>query len=343
MTPAGNDLEIRGSFGAHTVIGRSAIFVRTWRGQERNIGKLELAGYRTGVGRGVVYFYLVPLDPLQKKITVAVASGKKDRVVAALAPLKDLDAADLAAATEAIRQSDSWGLRPEERMANLATEKRVVLGVNILAGVIAAWALLYPHPRMWAIAACAAAVVLVLVATVLKQGRWRINLNKNDPRPSVAIALLACIIGVAARAAFDVDTFDWQPWLAAAALVGVAGAVVMPMLFAELKSKGALVTVAIFAFVFGVGCIGAANTLFDHSTAQIYKAELVDKYETHGRSTSYTWVLAPWGPSHGGSEGVDSDLYDQLNTGEVACVYFHPGALHMRWYTVSTCAWEKPL
>jgi hypothetical protein len=243
---------------------------------------------------------------------------------------------------EAIRQSDLWGLRAEDRLANLAAEKRIVLGVNIVACAIAAWTLFYPHPRMWALAACGAAFGLVLAASVFKQGRWRVNLNKNDPRPSVAIAMFACIVGVAARAVFDVDMFDWQPWLGGGALVGLVGARAMPMQFGELKSRGAIITVALSAFALGVGLIGAADTLLDRSEAQIYKAALVDKYVSHGRSTSYTWVLGPWGPSRGGSQSVDSDLYDQLNTGDVACVYFHPGALAMRWYTVSSCSWIKP-
>ncbi len=143
--------------------------------------------------------------------------------------------------------------------------------------------------------------------------------------------------GVAARALFDVDMFDWQPWLEAAAIAGAVGAVAMPMLFPELKSAGAMITVGICAFAFGLGCVGSADTILDRGEAQIYKAQIVEKYVTHGKSTSYTWVLGAWGPITGTRESVDSDLYDQLQVGDMACVHFHPGALRLRWYTISTC------
>jgi hypothetical protein len=337
MSVSGNEVNVAGVFGSNTTIGRDAITLNSWGGGARTIRKMELAGYRTGAARGVTYVFLVSRDPGAKKIRFSVKNAKAGLALAALAPLQDLDAADIASATEAIRQSDLWGSSPEHRLAALASEKRVVLALNWAGGLLGAWALLYPHPREWVIGACAAAVVGLLLATAFKQGRWRIDLNKNDPRPSVAIALFACIAALGARALFDVSMFDWQPWLGAGALAGVIGAAVLPLVYPELKRTGAMIVAASSAFVFGMGCAGAADTMFDNAPSQVFKAQIVQKYESQGRTTSYNWVLGPWGPSSGGAQDVGGDLYDQLNVGDEACVYFHPGALRMRWYVVSTC------
>jgi hypothetical protein len=337
MSVSGSDLKVSGVLGASALIGRDAITLSSWGGGARTIRKMELAGYRTGAARGVTYVFLVSRDPGAKKIRFSVQNSKAAMALAALAPLPDLDAADIAAATEAIRQSELWGSNPEDRIAALANEKRVVLALNWAGGLIGAWALFYPHPREWAIGACTAGVVGLLLATVFKQGRWRIDVNKNDPRPSVAIALFVCIAALGARALFDVSMFDWQPWLGAGALVGVVAAAVLPLLFPELKGVAAMITVVVSGFVFGIGCAGVGDTMFDTAPLQVYKAQIVEKYESQGRTTSYNWVLGPWGPSSGGTQDVGGDLYDQLNVGDAACVYFHPGALHMRWYVVSTC------
>ena len=337
MSAAPGEIEVGASLGVRARIASAAITLQSWRGQARTIQKMELAGYRTSVGRGVTYFYLIPRDPGAQKFRFSAPNSSAPMVVRALAPLKDLDAADRTSATEAIRQSDLWGLNPDQRMTALAHERRLVLALNWLGGLIGAWALIYPQPRAWAIGACVVGPVAVLVATALKQGRWRIDFNKNDPRPSAAIALLACVAGVGARAIFDVNMFDWQSWLGVGALVGASAAFVLPGFYAELKPTAAMITLGVVAFVFGLGCAGVVDTMFDVAPAHIFKAEIVDKYESHGRSTSYTWMLGPWGPSKGGAQDVDHDIFDQLNVGDAACVYFHPGALGMRWYVVSMC------
>lgn len=338
--PAAGDLEIK-RIGASMVIGRDDILIRSWSNENR-IKKMELAGYRTTDVRGGVYVHLVYKDPQRQPEKFLVPTGKRTAAFReALAPLIDLDARDRQSALEAIRQSELWGRSPEERMQALENEKRLVTAANVVGGGVAAWALLFPHPRAWVMAACIAVVAALMLATAFKEGRWRLSSDKNDPRPSPALGLIACVIGLAVRAMFDVDTFDWRQSAAIAAIGGAIGGFALPLLFEEQRKLSAKIVGALASFAFSFGAINAADTLLDTAPAQVFKAELSDKYVTHGRSTSYTWVLGPWGPSAGGSESVDSALYDQVNVGDSVCVYFHPGALHLRWYTIDACGARK--
>ena len=255
-----------------------------------------------------------------------------------MAGLKDLDAADYQAALEALKQNDTFGATPEERLATLATEKRLVLIATIIACVVAAWGLLWPHPHEWAVGANVAAFALVIVATVLKQGRWRLDAQKNDPRPTAAIALWAPAVALAARAIFDEETFDWLAWLGWAAAVGVAVALGANALFAELRKPAGLILTGILGAVFGLGAIGEANASLDTAQAQVFQAQIIDQYESHGRSTSYDLVLGPWGPSRGGSQSVSYEMYAAHRAGDTICIGFHPGALHIRWYVLQECA-----
>lgn len=71
----------------------------------------------------------------------------------------------------------------------------------------------------------------------------------------------------------------------------------------------------------------------------MFQTQVVEMHVSHGRSTTYSATLAPWGPETGdNNHSISSDLYDQLQPGGQACVVLHPGALHLRWFVIGTCS-----
>jgi hypothetical protein len=106
-------LELKSWLGPKTVISADAVeFTRN--GQTQRIAKNYIKGFRAAAGRGVVYFTLEILNE-PKPLRFNVPAGRAAQVRAALADVRDLDAADLQAALEAIAKDDAFGLSPEER------------------------------------------------------------------------------------------------------------------------------------------------------------------------------------------------------------------------------------
>jgi hypothetical protein len=262
-------------------------------------------------------------------------------VRSALGALPDLDQVDRRANEEAIRQDSAYGATPEERWQTLQGEKRLALVVNVAAGLIAAWALIFPHPYAVSVIACAAITPIALALAYLKRARWLLLGRRNDPHPTVAVAIVASALGVGLRALIDVDVLDWGRLWLIAAVVGFALTALVLLLFGLLKLKTMPAAIAGVAFAFGL--VAQADTLLDNAPSETFHANVLDTHVSHGRSTSYSATLGPWGPeSSENYHGISSELYYQLSAGGEACVTLHPGALHLRWYVISTCDAYNP-
>jgi hypothetical protein len=271
-----------------------------------------------------------------KPYRFSVANSRADSVRAALSGLPDLDAVDRRAAEDAIRKDDAFGASQEERWQTLQSERRLALIANVAGGLIAAWALIFPHPYAVSVIVCAAVAPVAIALTYLKQARWYLMPRKNDPHPSAGIAILASAIGLGLRALIDVDMLDWGSlWLAALGGGCVLAAAVLALFNAvDLKSWPAAMVGAAYA----LGAVAQADSLLDTAQAETFQTRVVSTYISHGRSTTYSATLAPWGPeTSDNTHDVAPDLYAHLEFRGVACVTLHPGALHLRWYVISTC------
>lgn len=335
MTTPGAPLELKSWLGPTTVISSDAVEV-TRNGQTQRYAKTFIKGFRAASGRGITYFTLELLNE-PKPFRFNVPTGRAAEVRAALHDVVDLDAADLAAAHEAIRQDQAFGVSPEERTQTLASEKRIALIANCVGGAIAAWTLLFPNPYQLSVMACALVTPAALLLTYIKQARWYLIPRRNDPHPNVSIAILASVFALGVRALIDLDMLDWPKlWLFAILGGCIATALVLAAFnVAELKHWPA----ALIGVGFMFGAIAEADAQLDSTPGQTFQTHVVSMYVSHGRrSTTYSMTLSPWGEeTQDNSHDVSSSLYDQLSPGDAACVTLHPGALRLRWYVISTC------
>jgi hypothetical protein len=97
-----------------------------------------------------------------------------------------------------------------------------------------------------------------------------------------------------------------------------------------------------FAGLYGYSLTVAVDARLDQAPATPYRTTLARKYESHGRSTSYIFYLAPWGPFDTTSRvGVSSGKYQATEVGDTVCVNLHPGTLRAPWFEVVDC-WSQP-
>jgi hypothetical protein len=126
---------------------------------------------------------------------------------------------------------------------------------------------------------------------------------------------------------------------------GVGGVVGLGVAFAtpgRPSLAGPIQYVAMLA-VLGLAYCAAAVTVvdvrFDPGQTKLYQTTLTNKYESHGKSTSYYLQVPAWGPQTMQTNvGVPSRLYGAVQPGDPICMTLHPGALGAPWYTVAQCA-----
>jgi hypothetical protein len=91
--------------------------------------------------------------------------------------------------------------------------------------------------------------------------------------------------------------------------------------------------------MYSFGVAAAANVLPDRTHPRLYRAYVLEKYETHGKSTIYHLRVASWGPIDNADDlVVPVRTYRQVRVRDLMCIELHPGFLHAPWYTVAPCS-----
>jgi|HubBroStandDraft_5_1064220.scaffolds.fasta_scaffold15349_1 hypothetical protein len=159
----------------------------------------------------------------------------------------------------------------------------------------------------------------------------------RPPRPG-----LNPVAGIPAAALFfravGMDLIDFGPsWIAAGACAVTLAAA--SWLRRPIQTPTQLVIyMSLFGLLLGYGAATQADLRLDGSPGVEYRATVMDLHESHGRTTSYTVELSPWGPIAGWSwQDVPRSIYQAVSAGDSLCVRLHPGALHERWFTIDLC------
>jgi hypothetical protein len=194
------------------------------------------------------------------------------------------------------------------------------------------------------------------------------------PGPTFTTALLLLSLGALAFAALAPELFEmtwrggWRgmsPFIGAPSLfvffVGLvtqvedvvlplagaaAGAAALMLLSLKTRARPGLgnplvmqAMVTVCGAALGYGAVVLADVDFDKSTPASLQVQVLDKYVTHGRSsTAYHLRLPPFAnrtkPS---SVTVSRRTYQALNPGDTACVLEHRGALGLKWIAARAC------
>jgi hypothetical protein len=99
-----------------------------------------------------------------------------------------------------------------------------------------------------------------------------------------------------------------------------------------------VIVLALTGAALGYGAPALVDTRFDASPPQPFRVAISAMYVSHGKSTSYSLRLAPWGPrTQGSTESVAASLYNRLKPGDEVCVGLRRGALGVPWFVVHLC------
>jgi hypothetical protein len=81
-----------------------------------------------------------------------------------------------------------------------------------------------------------------------------------------------------------------------------------------------------------VAAVLLINGALDRSPAEEHNQVVLQKYITHGRSTSYNIVFSSWRPGHASEKrSVSPDIYAQFRVNDRVVIEVHKGALGIPW------------
>jgi hypothetical protein len=256
--------------------------------------------------------------------------------------LPDLDARDLQASAAAVAAEPALGQTPEERMARLASTRKVAANFHAVTLIAALWIYLAPQADLLAILVLVLLPWLAIVRLARSSHLCRFDFenDRTDVRPNLALIVVMPGLMLVLCANCDVSVFDWQRALAAGALTAtvLSCAVLRSNVGRHAPPAAALVLWALTC-AYGYGAVVLLDSGLDLAAHNHYKVAVLARHGHRGfRTSSYHLTLAPWGPRSKPSDvRVRRALYARMPPGSTVCVEDGPGALGISWYVVSAC------
>ncbi len=297
----------------------------------------EIKGYRI-TGK---YILLEPFSKEKKRIKISTYYAGIDELKEWLsAHYKDLDLRRKRKEKIDILNNKAFGKTTQERRAFLNKARKVTKILNWSGAIAGGLFFLVPEYYTVQFLLCLVVPIVILVALKAFKGLIRVD-DLSDPSfPTATLGLILSIAALAWRALHDFHIVEAEN------IYWPAGTIAVIMLFflftgegrVKLKKADDFFTVVVFALIFtayGYGTVLGTNGLFDTSTPEVYKSQVLAKRTSTGKHTSYYFFLSPWGTQNEPTEiSVPGDLYKEIEQGESVTVYFKEGWLNIPWFQV---------
>ncbi|MGB9146368.1 MAG: hypothetical protein WCC14_11135 [Acidobacteriaceae bacterium] len=236
-------------------------------------------------------------------------------------------------------QAEDSGAAAEDRQVKLAEAQQLnfVLSALGIAAALGFW-------LGGAVLHLPSAVVLAVLPAVLiwlvqrEPQLYAIAKQRGDPRTDLGVAFVVCGTGLL-LGNHDIHFAGRQMLLECAGLIGLlCCAGVFSAARQNPRFWSTMLGTFVLAGMYGWGLIAAIDSVPDKSAPAYYQTMVADKYESHGRGTSYHLVLAPWGPIQEPDALTVSDaIYERAVIGGRLCIEAHPGVLYLPWYRIVEC------
>ncbi len=306
--------------------------------RERSAQAADIEGFRMVRSRNGSYTQLV-LKGGGGSISIPSSVDTDDEYRAWMQPVPDLDDRDRTALLEQIKQDSELGGSEAERMAALGAAKSlsfVLIGVSALAAVavnLGNISLLTPA-AVTLILTPWAALSLVLRSPLL----YTLFKKKGDPRAEMSYPLLIAGFGLL----FHLGSINFisirplLPYAVLAALVLIAASYGPA---SRSSNRGSLLAALFLAAVYSYSAVGVADSVLDKSAGASYSTQVIGHHITEGRSTTYSLLVAPWGPVQAPEKvTVPSSVYRSIAIGDTVCPELHPGLLRAPWFRLVPCS-----
>jgi hypothetical protein len=306
--------------------------------RSRSMSRADLRGYTTQAPRNSFpMMKLFAKEGLGKALTIMVFCPDP-AFHHWFEGVADLDALERKTARKALFADPAFGSTPKARRANIRRARIFGRWANGIGAGALIWAFMWPHPYSAAVIASGLCMIVGVGLVAAMRGQLALFDEKGSARTDVGLLLFGSL-GLTLRALLDVAIFSWSEVVApVAALTAAMAALAFAADRRLFRNAGVPIATVILVTAWSYGVVVEADSLLDRSRATIFPVQVLDKSESHGRTTSYTFNLPPWGPrTEAENTEVNGALYRQTTVGSTVCIYLYPGALHIRWFDVDRC------
>ncbi len=314
------------------------ISYRDWRRKTITLRWGEVAGYRTLDNLTL----LVPRSVELPRIKITYMTERYADIQALLAEhLPDLNTTEAQAEEAQLLSRADLGDTEATRESKLRAARRAAQAVNWVGGLTAVWLFAYPHPYEYACGAGLLVPVLAVCVLFIYQPLVRIDDVKNSTVPSIAIGLLLPVLGLAIRGVFDIELLDYAPFwplmIQTTFLTAVALALGSQRTLRQAAHRATeWLAIGMIAVAYGYGAPYIINATFDQAIPTEYRASMLSKYSSGGKTTTYYLNVGPWGPRRAADNvTVSHDYYRRVQPGDSVTMLVSPGRLGVPWFTVA--------
>ncbi len=288
------------------------------------------------------YLYFIPLNKNLKQIKVSSYVGKFSNLVSwAGENFTNLDIQEIIKEEEEILTNEDFGETAEEREALLKKAKKVTKVINTISWISAISLWFFPYFYTLQVIICAALPIIGFVIYKQFKGIIKIDDKPNSAHPNLLSTFFipACVLML--RALMDYNVFNYANfWKPVIPIFASLAYLMIKNSYVEFDLKKVMTYFTIlgmlmFGGMYAYGFIITSNSVFDQSQPQYYKAKVLDKRISSGKSKTYYLELSKWGPQQEVDEvTVARDIYNEKEVGDSALIFFSGGLYKIPYYIV---------
>jgi len=289
------------------------------------------------------YLHFLPKNKSDKKIKVSSYVGRfwelRDW---AERKFTDLDVEEFVNDEKELLKNEEFGRTQEEREYRIKKAKQITKTINTISWIVALSAIFYPHFYKTQIVLCALLPIVGLFISFTSKGLIRLEGKSNSAYPDILISFFIPSCALMVRALLDFAIFDYSNFVKPALAIFVLLSI---LLFkgakVEYNFKKGVTYLAIFGIfmltgMYTYGLLISTNALFDNSKPTVYKAKILNKRISSGKTTTYYLELDKWGLQKEVDDvSVTKDIYYNHEIGDTAVVYFRHGLYKIPHYFVT--------
>jgi hypothetical protein len=288
------------------------------------------------------YLYFIPNSPELKKIKVSTYVGNYGQLATwAESHFKNIDIEEIEEDTADILENEEYGRNIEEREFKLESTRKKTKFLNTISLVVALATMIFPHFYKVQIIACSVLPILGLILLKSSKGLIKLDDKPNSAHPNLFGTLFMPSAALMIRALLDFNVFSYENfWKPAFLLFAFLTFLIFFKSELEYNFKKAVSYLAIlgmlmFGSMFAFGFLITTNAIYDNSYPATYKAKVIDKHSSSGKTTTYYLKLDSWGPKTEIEDvSVSKDIYNTKEIGDSTTVYFNEGLYEIPYYLI---------
>lgn len=288
------------------------------------------------------YLHFLPKNKRDKKIKVSTYVGRFGELREwCEQQFANLDIEEFVNEENEILENEEFGRTQEERDYRFTKAKKTTKTINTISWIVALSTWFYPHFYEIQIVLCGLLPIVGLIIYRTSNGLIRLDEKPNSAYPNILSTLYIPSCALMIRALMDFTIFDYSNiWKPALAIFVLFSLIVLKGAKVEYNFKKGVTYLAIFGMLmfggmYAYGLLITTNVVFDESQPSAYKAEILDKRISSGKTTTYYFELSKWGPKTEIDDvSVSKEIYNSREIGDSAVVYFNHGLYKIPYYFV---------